>query len=92
MDYLRVFLKICEGCGVLWLRSGDLDGVYCRKCSAVLSDFPAPHAGKCRNRRAAVLPGATKRRSRCRSTEGSVRATASVNLPARSARCTGGEW
>jgi hypothetical protein len=51
MNNLRVYLKICEGCGSLWLRTGEGAGVYCRGCSVRLADFPAPHAGKCRNTR-----------------------------------------
>jgi hypothetical protein len=48
MNYLRLELKICEGCGVLWLRTGSIDGAYCVNCCAHLSSFPAPvgrHAG-----------------------------------------------
>jgi hypothetical protein len=44
MNYLRLDLKICEGCGALWLRAGARDGVYCRACSHYLVDFPAPRA------------------------------------------------
>ncbi len=40
MKHLLVELKICEGCGVLWLRSGIMDGVYCSGCSLRLSKFP----------------------------------------------------
>ena len=42
MNYLRMDLKVCEGCGALWLRSNVADGVYCKTCSARLADFPAP--------------------------------------------------
>ena len=45
---LRLDLKVCEGCGTLWLRTGLADGVYCRGCARTLADFPAPrgrHAG-----------------------------------------------
>jgi len=53
MNYLRMDLKVCEGCGTLWLRSktpagSSTSGVYCRQCIARLADFPAPrgkHAG-----------------------------------------------
>jgi len=41
MNYLRLELKVCEGCGVLWLRTGVGDGVYCQKCAFQLSAFPA---------------------------------------------------
>lgn len=39
---VRMELKVCEGCGALWLRSGVNCGVYCRGCSAKLQEFPAP--------------------------------------------------
>jgi hypothetical protein len=58
MNYLRVDLKVCEGCGVLWLRT-EVDGVYCRGCARRLSEFPAPrkrHAGG-RKRRLARASG-----------------------------------
>lgn len=48
MKYLRLELKVCEGCGALWLRTGVWDGVYCSLCALQLSDFPLPkgkHAG-----------------------------------------------
>jgi hypothetical protein len=59
MKYLRLELKVCEGCGALWLRSELVDGVYCRACSCHLSNFPAAkekHAGgrPCRLARASA--------------------------------------
>ena len=48
MNYLRLDLKICEGCGALWLRTGGLNGKYCRGCAGEMAEFPAPrgkHAG-----------------------------------------------
>ena len=45
---IRVELKVCEGCGALWLRGAN-HGVYCGRCAAMLADFP-PVRGK--NRRA----------------------------------------
>ena len=41
MKDLRVELKICEGCGALWLRTVS-EGNYCRSCSRWVSDCPAP--------------------------------------------------
>ena len=42
MNYLHMELKVCEGCGALWLRAGVLSmGVYCRRCAAELAQFPA---------------------------------------------------
>jgi len=40
MMYLRVELKICEGCGALWLRGGVGDGVYCSDCVVRMAGFP----------------------------------------------------
>jgi hypothetical protein len=34
-------LKVCEGCGALWLRAALAAGVYCRVCTLKLSEFPA---------------------------------------------------
>jgi hypothetical protein len=48
MNYLRIDLKVCEGCGALWLRRAMVEGVYCRECVGRLAEFPAPrgkHAG-----------------------------------------------
>ncbi len=42
MNYLRLDLKVCEGCGALWLRPETTAGVYCRNCAAKLAEFPAP--------------------------------------------------
>lgn len=51
MNEFHVELKICEGCGVLWLRAGKADGAYCRGCSARLAEFPPPNPAKfCNNR------------------------------------------
>jgi len=41
MNDLRMQLKVCEGCGALWLRTNVLDGVYCRSCRSRLAQFPA---------------------------------------------------
>ena len=42
MNYLRMDLKVCEGCGALWLRMSVTKDVYCRSCAAKLAEFPAP--------------------------------------------------
>ena len=42
MGYVRMDLKVCEGCGALWLRAGATEGVYCRACTRKLAEFPAP--------------------------------------------------
>jgi hypothetical protein len=41
MKDFRVELKVCEGCGSLWLRA-VCEGVYCKGCALTLSEFPAP--------------------------------------------------
>ena len=38
-------LKVCEGCGALWLRAQNGNqhhGAYCRTCASRLSEFPPP--------------------------------------------------
>ena len=42
MKQLKMELKVCEGCGGLWVRDKRVDGVYCRHCDAVLAEFPVP--------------------------------------------------
>lgn len=41
MKGVAVELKVCEGCGGLWIRASG-SGVYCRGCALWLSEFPAP--------------------------------------------------
>jgi len=49
MNDFCVEVKVCEGCGALFLRARGLGavgrGTYCRGCSVWLSEFPAPIAG-----------------------------------------------
>jgi len=40
MVYLRVFVKVCEGCGVLWLRAQDCREVYCGGCAGRMRSLP----------------------------------------------------
>ena len=44
MKDFRVELKVCEGCGGLWLRARGMEmrGAYCNSCVRWLSEFPAP--------------------------------------------------
>ena len=42
MSESHLHLKVCEGCGRLWLRNNDTPGVYCRRCNTRLAQFPAP--------------------------------------------------
>ena len=61
VNHFRIDLKVCEGCGVLWLRGTLVEGVYCRECTGKLAEFPAPrakHAGG-RKRRLVRATGCT---------------------------------
>jgi hypothetical protein len=40
MPVLRLELKVCEGCGGLWVRAQGRTNPYCVGCSQRLSDFP----------------------------------------------------
>jgi hypothetical protein len=51
MESLRMQLKVCEGCGRLWFRTGSGDGVYGSCCAGKLAE----HA------RAAALPRRAQR-------------------------------
>jgi hypothetical protein len=42
MVYQRVSLKVCEGCGTLWVREAQMRAVYCRPCAGLLQHFPDP--------------------------------------------------
>ena len=61
MGYLRMDLKVCEGCGALWLRAGVLKTVYCLACTRKLAEFPAP-----KSRRQAGRTGTRVGLQRCR--------------------------
>jgi len=53
MKEFRVELKVCEGCGGLWLRARGMQtencGAYCNSCVRWLSEFPSPKRGQARN-------------------------------------------
>jgi hypothetical protein len=60
MKHVMMDLKVCEGCGGLWIRNGRGAGVYCRYCVVILAEFPAPRAKRATGRRRrtpAGLPG-----------------------------------
>src|ERR1700733_10503451 len=42
--YLRLVLKVCEGCGILWFRSQDCLDVYCSACAVRMRELPRPSA------------------------------------------------
>ncbi len=54
MMYLRIFLKVCEGCGGLWYRAQDCTEVYCPGCAARMRTLP--------RRRHSTRPGRRGRR------------------------------
>jgi len=54
MKYVKMQLKVCEGCGTLWVRS-LLCGVYCKRCALLLSEFPNPESRKRRGRKKRTL-------------------------------------
>ena len=64
MKDICMSLKICEGCGALWLRAPGA-GVYCMRCVAIFEEFPNPRGRSRRGRRprvaTRVLPAAVKR-------------------------------
>lgn len=47
---LRVQLKICEGCGSLFVRPQSTGNIYCQSCEVKLKDFPSPESRKRRGR------------------------------------------
>jgi hypothetical protein len=53
MKDFRVELKICEGCGGLWLRARELktEGreAYCNSCVRWLAEFPTPKPAPARS-------------------------------------------
>lgn len=51
MMYVRIFLKICEGCGSLWFRAQDCQDVYCSGCSARLRVLPQAQRARRAGRR-----------------------------------------
>jgi len=59
-----VELKVCEGCGSLWLRAAG-KGCYCRSCADWLREFPAPRGrrpvGRRRSTHAVAAPAVRSR-------------------------------
>jgi len=66
MQGFRVELKVCEGCGALWLRAAGLGSgheVYCGACALLLSELPAVRRSRCgrkRKVRTAVCAGGAR--------------------------------
>ena len=57
MKYACVTLKVCEGCGTLWIRREAGAGVYCGPCVEVLQHFPDP--------KTRLRPGRPKKQGSC---------------------------
>jgi hypothetical protein len=55
MNERRMQLKICEGCGRIWLRDQGINRVYCQRCDVHLRQYPEP--GSRRQRRHAHTVG-----------------------------------
>lgn len=68
MGLLRMELKVCEGCGALWVRPSAHPEVYCPSCARRLADFPPPRrrhsaqstAGRRRGCAAAAVDGGAR--------------------------------
>lgn len=66
MEYLRVQLKVCEGCGGLWFRTQSAEDVYGRCCAGKLAHHAKSSMERRRARRRptalnqAALAGGTK--------------------------------
>ena len=50
MNHLRLELKVCEGCGTLWVRADRASGVYCATCVRRLAEFPTVRSRRLRAR------------------------------------------
>lgn len=44
MHFEAMELKICEGCGSLWVRCAALMNVYCGPCAGKFAQFPRANA------------------------------------------------
>lgn len=52
MKFLRLQLKVCEGCGGLWFRAVEDGKVYCERCSGVMAMHAMAQPERRRGRRA----------------------------------------
>jgi hypothetical protein len=52
MEYLRVQLKVCEGCGGLWFRTQSAEDVYGQCCAGKLAQHAKAKPEERRGRRA----------------------------------------
>jgi hypothetical protein len=54
MEYLRVQLKVCEGCGGLWFRTQNVEEKYGRCCAGKLAQHAMARPEQRRTRRHTV--------------------------------------
>ena len=55
MEYLRIQLKVCEGCGNLFFRATSMDGVYGKCCARRLAEHAKAEPEQRRGRRRQTL-------------------------------------
>ena len=58
MTFESMNLKVCEGCGNLWVRSAFLPNVYCSNCAELLTHFPKVGIDRRPGRKRKLLPAA----------------------------------
>ena len=85
MKYLQLALKVCEGCGTLWLRQHDEASVYCAACTLQLSRLPI-----IRTRHAGGRPACALRTRRARQPETVAHTRRCNGVSTRSAAKVGG--
>jgi hypothetical protein len=54
---VKMNLKVCEGCGALWLRANLNGGIYCKRCTPKMAELPP-------SGRRAIQPIAIRRTAR----------------------------
>ena len=56
MTFESMQLKICEGCGSLWVRSFFWPEVYCSSCAVKLAAFPKVGIARRPGRKRKLIP------------------------------------
>jgi uncharacterized Zn finger protein (UPF0148 family) len=65
MTYLQVFLKVCEGCGILWFRAQNSIDVYCPACAQRMRSLPPVRPSRRHPRRGRPASARTSSSVRC---------------------------
>ena len=55
MHFVAMELKICEGCGALWVRRAAVTDVYCSHCTKKFAQFPLAGAERRAGRKRKIL-------------------------------------